>query len=110
MDFAFKVTNVPHLAFQELFSRDLSALMKPNGLLSSSSEQLVSGPHANQLNSIHVSASCPNMFKFNYVNQFISPCQKRLGTASVVWWLACWPLVPEFAGSIPTEAVGFFPM
>jgi hypothetical protein len=30
------------------------------------------------------------------------------GTASVVWWLACWPLVPEFAGSIPTEAVGFF--
>jgi hypothetical protein len=29
-------------------------------------------------------------------------------TASVVWWLACWPLVPEFAGSIPTEAVGFF--
>jgi hypothetical protein len=31
-------------------------------------------------------------------------------TASVVWWLACWPLVPEFAGSIPTEAVGFFPM
>jgi hypothetical protein len=33
-----------------------------------------------------------------------------LRTASVVWWLACWPLVPEFAGSIPTEAVGFFPM
>jgi hypothetical protein len=31
-------------------------------------------------------------------------------TASVVWWLACWHLVPEFAGSIPTEAVGFFPM
>jgi hypothetical protein len=31
-------------------------------------------------------------------------------TASVVWWLACWPLVPEFAGSIPTEAVGFCPM
>jgi hypothetical protein len=29
-------------------------------------------------------------------------------TASVVWWLACWPLVPQFAGSIPTEAVGFF--
>jgi hypothetical protein len=28
----------------------------------------------------------------------------------LVWWLACWPLVPEFAGSIPTEAVGFFPM
>jgi hypothetical protein len=25
-------------------------------------------------------------------------------TASVVWWLACWPLVPEFAGSIPTSA------
>jgi hypothetical protein len=29
-------------------------------------------------------------------------------TASMVWWLACWPLVPEFAGSIQTEAVGFF--
>jgi hypothetical protein len=28
--------------------------------------------------------------------------------ASVVWWLACWPLVPEFAGSNPAEAVGFF--
>jgi hypothetical protein len=28
-------------------------------------------------------------------------------TASVVWWLACWPLVPEFAGSNPAEAVGF---
>jgi hypothetical protein len=27
-------------------------------------------------------------------------------TASV--WLACWPLAPEFAGSNPTEAVGFF--
>jgi hypothetical protein len=26
-------------------------------------------------------------------------------TASVVWWLACWPLVPEFAGFKP---VGFF--
>jgi hypothetical protein len=32
--------------------------------------------------------------------------QRKLKTASVVWWLACWPLVPEFAGSIPTEAVG----
>jgi hypothetical protein len=29
-------------------------------------------------------------------------------TASVVWWLACWPLVPEFAGSNPAEVVGFF--
>ena len=28
--------------------------------------------------------------------------------ASVVWWLACWPLVPKIAGSIPAEAVGFF--
>jgi hypothetical protein len=28
--------------------------------------------------------------------------------ASVVWWLACWPLVPEFAGSNPAEVVGFF--
>jgi hypothetical protein len=30
--------------------------------------------------------------------------------ASVAWWLAYWPLVSEFAGSNPTEAVGFFPM
>ena len=29
-------------------------------------------------------------------------------TASVVWWLAYWPLEPEFAGSNPAEAVGFF--
>ena len=28
--------------------------------------------------------------------------------ASVVWWLACRPLVPKIAGSIPAEAVGFF--
>ena len=28
--------------------------------------------------------------------------------ASVVWWLACWPLVPKFAGSNPAEAIGFF--
>jgi hypothetical protein len=27
---------------------------------------------------------------------------------SVVKWLACWPLVPKFAGSNPAEAVGFF--
>jgi hypothetical protein len=29
-------------------------------------------------------------------------------TVSVVWWLACWPLVAQFAGSNPAEAVGFF--
>jgi hypothetical protein len=29
---------------------------------------------------------------------------------SVVYRLACWPLVPEFAGSNPAEAVGFFCM
>ena len=28
-------------------------------------------------------------------------------TASVVYWLACWLLAPNFAGSNPTEAVGF---
>ena len=28
--------------------------------------------------------------------------------ASVVKWLACWPLVPKIAGSILAEAVGFF--
>jgi hypothetical protein len=28
--------------------------------------------------------------------------------ASVVWWLACWPLVPKFARSNLAEAVGFF--
>ena len=26
----------------------------------------------------------------------------------MVQWLACWPLVPKIAGSIPAEAVGFF--
>jgi hypothetical protein len=31
-----------------------------------------------------------------------------LKTASVVWWLACWPLVPKFASSNPAEVVGFF--
>ena len=29
-------------------------------------------------------------------------------TASVVQWLAFWPLAPKFAGSNPAEAVGFF--
>ena len=29
-------------------------------------------------------------------------------TASVFWWLAFWPLEPEFVGSNPAEAVGFF--
>ena len=29
-------------------------------------------------------------------------------TASVVKWLACWPLALKFAGSNPAEAVGFF--
>ena len=28
-------------------------------------------------------------------------------TASVVYWLACWPLAPKFKGSNPAEAVGF---
>jgi hypothetical protein len=29
-------------------------------------------------------------------------------TASVNYWLVYWPLEPEFAGSNPAEAVGFF--
>jgi hypothetical protein len=28
--------------------------------------------------------------------------------ASVVQWLACWPLVPKIAGLNPAEAVGFY--
>jgi hypothetical protein len=32
----------------------------------------------------------------------------QVATASVVKWFACWPLVPEFAGSNPAEAIGFF--
>jgi hypothetical protein len=28
--------------------------------------------------------------------------------ASVVYWLACWPLLPEFMGSKPAKAVRFF--
>jgi hypothetical protein len=30
--------------------------------------------------------------------------------ASVVYGFACWPLEPKIAGSLPTEAVGFFIM
>jgi hypothetical protein len=30
------------------------------------------------------------------------------GTASVLWWLACWPLASKFADSNPAKAVGFF--
>ena len=29
----------------------------------------------------------------------------NIKTASVVLWLACWPLAPKFAGSNPAEAV-----
>jgi hypothetical protein len=67
---------VLQLPFQEMFSRDFPALIKPNGLLSCSSGQLVSGPRTSQLNSIHVSTSCPSMFKFNYIIQFTLLCQK----------------------------------
>jgi hypothetical protein len=28
--------------------------------------------------------------------------------ASVVLWLACWPLVFKITGSLPAEAIGFF--
>jgi hypothetical protein len=31
-----------------------------------------------------------------------------LSDTSVVWWLACWLLVPEFAGSNLAEVIGFF--
>jgi hypothetical protein len=29
--------------------------------------------------------------------------------ASVVWWLACWSLVPKIAGSIPDEKIYSMP-
>jgi hypothetical protein len=32
----------------------------------------------------------------------------NMPAASVVWWSACWPLVPKIAGLNPAEAVGFF--
>src|SRR5215475_13952843 len=35
-------------------------------------------------------------------------CAVPAAAASVVYWLACWPLVPKFAGSNPAEVVGFF--
>jgi hypothetical protein len=31
-----------------------------------------------------------------------------LTAASVVEWLAYWPMIPKIAGSLPAEAVGFF--
>jgi hypothetical protein len=51
-----------------------------------------------------------HIFPMNFMELHTSLRYNHNLTASVVWWLACWPLVPEFAGSIPTEAVGFFPM
>lgn len=66
------------LHFQELFPKDFLAVMKWNGLLSRSSEQLVSGHHENQLNSTHVSTSCLNIIRFNYIIQFIPLCLKLL--------------------------------
>jgi hypothetical protein len=53
------------------------------------------------------SGDCIILNRCRYVLVF--PCAVTIAvTASVVWWLACWPLVPEFAGSNPAEAVGFF--
>jgi hypothetical protein len=39
---------------------------------------------------------------------FTFPTVYKKEMASVVWWLACWPLAPNIAGSLPTEAVEFF--
>jgi hypothetical protein len=37
----------------------------------------------------------------------ISTVFSNIKAASVVYGLACWPLVPKFASSNPAEAVGF---
>jgi hypothetical protein len=39
---------------------------------------------------------------------FIYSSSNMDGLASVVWWLAYWPLVLKFVGSNRAEAVGFF--
>jgi len=36
---------------------------------------------------------------------FLSEYRKPIGFGGL--WVACWPLVPKFAGSNPVEAVGF---
>ena len=41
------------------------------------------------------------------VRYAMRPTKKELGTKHIMR-LRCWPLVPKFAGSNPTEAVGFF--
>ena len=46
-----------------------------------------------------------NTFQRRFLLRVIYPTNQ---TASVVLWLACWPLAPKFAGSNPAEAVGFF--
>jgi hypothetical protein len=38
----------------------------------------------------------------------INHCFQQLLAASVVYWLACRPLVPKIAGLNPAKAVGFF--
>jgi hypothetical protein len=43
-----------------------------------------------------------NKSSIHQSEQFFMCCK----TVSVVWLLACWPLVPEFPGSNPAEAVG----
>jgi hypothetical protein len=42
------------------------------------------------------------------VHLALHPAPALAVAALVVYWLACCPLVPKFAGSNPAEAVGFF--
>jgi hypothetical protein len=46
------------------------------------------------------------MFLFHMKMNNSEESKDKLKTVSVVRWLACWPLVPEFAGSNLAEVVG----
>ena len=57
-------------------------------------------------NSLHVSSTVLIIRRDNCLNTASgnSLCWRGFGGLDV----ACWPLVPKFAGSNPAEAVGFF--
>ena len=47
---------------------------------------------------------CEIKYRMTKIFIMIKRCESRFGGLEV----ACWPLVPKFAGSNPAEAVGFF--
>jgi hypothetical protein len=51
---------------------------------------------------------CPRLCSpFNVRNQVSHPLKTEVKSCVCGLKVACWPLVPKFAGSNPTEAVGF---